>query len=439
VALAAVLTVGLLGGALPLNETHQAFAASKKVKVTFKANGGKIYKNYRYYAKTTKKVTKGKKLGATPKPTRSGYTFSGWYSAKSSGKKYTGATKIKSKKTLYAHWKRQTTSTPTTKPTPTQTPKPAPTPTQTPEPTPTPEPVAEYTVYFNANGGNVNTGKKTVKYNAEYGSLPTPTLSDHEFLGWFTEQAGGIQIVGSTTVAATADHTLYAHWRKTSVTVNFDPNGGDISESKKTVKYGGKYGTLPTPTRFDHGFLGWFTDPTAGVQIGASTAVTATADHTLYAHWQVNPETWLADMTRYEWTGDVDAFEDVIGVGRSYTDNHGAYHYYGYVGNINSVLSSIDVMKISTVTYDIDGAYETFVGKLGVYRDYYRNHNTTIKIYGDNKLLWTSLIVSGNRNVDFSIDVKGIKYIKFERTGIPVENYTGDLLDVGFMDSKFIR
>jgi hypothetical protein len=97
-------------------------------------------------------------------------------------------------------------------------------------------------------------------------------------------------------------------------------------------------------------------------------------------------------------------------------------------------------MKVSTVTYDIDGAYRTFVGKLGVYSDVDNNHNTTIKIYGDNKLLWTSpIMVAGIRNIDFSIDVEGVKYIKFERSGIPVKDDTMDTLAVGFMDAKFVR
>lgn len=80
------------------------YAASKKMKVTFKANKGTFAKG----AKKTKSIKKGKKLGKLPKVTRSGYTFKGWYTKKSGGKKYTKNTKIKKKVTLYAHWKKKT-------------------------------------------------------------------------------------------------------------------------------------------------------------------------------------------------------------------------------------------------------------------------------------------------------------------------------------------
>ena len=74
----------------------------QKVKVVFNANKGKVSKKY-------KKVWAGNKYGSLPKAKRSGYTFKGWYTKKSGGKKVTSKTKApdKAKVTLYAHWKKK--------------------------------------------------------------------------------------------------------------------------------------------------------------------------------------------------------------------------------------------------------------------------------------------------------------------------------------------
>lgn len=44
--------------------------------------------------------------------------------------------------------------------------------------------------------------------------------------------------------------------------------------------------TLPTPTRDNYTFLGWYTDPIEGKKISSKTQVTE--DTTFYAHWQYN-------------------------------------------------------------------------------------------------------------------------------------------------------
>ena len=70
-----------------------------------------------------------------------------------------------------------------------------------------------------------------------------------------------------------------------TVTVTFNPNGGSVSPTTKTVTIGSTYGTLPTPTRTYYNFDGWYTSATGGNKVTASTTVTATSNHTLYAHW----------------------------------------------------------------------------------------------------------------------------------------------------------
>ena len=72
----------------------------------------------------------------------------------------------------------------------------------------------KYTVYFNANGGNIDTSSKEVTYDSTYGTLPVPTMSGYRFLGWFTGASSGTQIKEDTIVTITANQTIYAHWQK---------------------------------------------------------------------------------------------------------------------------------------------------------------------------------------------------------------------------------
>lgn len=75
------------------------------------ANGGSLSKTAS--VKTQKRtVTYNKKYGTLPTPVRKGYTFKGWYTAKSGGSKVTSASTVKITKgktqTLYARWSKIT-------------------------------------------------------------------------------------------------------------------------------------------------------------------------------------------------------------------------------------------------------------------------------------------------------------------------------------------
>lgn len=78
-------------------------------------------------------------------------------------------------------------------------------------------------------------------------------------------------------------------------TVTFNANGGTTPTASKTVTYGSTYGTLPTPTRDGYTFAGWFTAKSGGTQVKASTAVSITANQTLYAHWTAKTYTVTFD------------------------------------------------------------------------------------------------------------------------------------------------
>lgn len=118
-------------------------------------------------------------------------------------------------------------------------------------------------VTFNANGGEVETESKIVTYDSTYGELPEPTYSGMEFLGWFTEQNGGIEITASTKVEIPSNVILYAHWQRLSLVEKIIAEANPLSVSSydsgnKTAAYTFEHGaTDQTPGLTDYRFIGY--------------------------------------------------------------------------------------------------------------------------------------------------------------------------------------
>jgi uncharacterized repeat protein (TIGR02543 family) len=221
---------------------------ANKYTLYFNANGGSV-------SEASRKVTYGTTYGTLPTPTRAGCTFAGWYNAPSGGTQVSANTVMAaSDTTIYAHWTANT-----------------------------------YTLYFNANGGSVSEGSRSVTYNSTYGNLPTPTATGYTFLGWFTAASGGNQVSSGTHMGA-SDTTIYAHWSINTYTLYFNANGGNVSEGSRNVTYNSSYGALPTPTRSGYTFLGWFTAASGGDQVSNTTRI-GSSNTTVYAHWQLTPIT----------------------------------------------------------------------------------------------------------------------------------------------------
>ena len=222
--------------------------------VTLNPNGGTC-------GTGSKTVTYGKAYGTMPVPTRKGYTFAGWWTAKTGGKKVTASTicYASGNYTLYARW------------------------------------TEGYTMTFNPNGGTVSPTTKVVKYGQQYGSLPTPTRAGYTFAGWWTAKTGGKQVTASTVCYASAGYTLYARWTAKKFVVTLNPNGGECATATKTVTYGQAYGTMPVPSpRTGYTFAGWYTAKTGGKKVTATTVCYATGNYTLYARW--TPKTYTVTL-----------------------------------------------------------------------------------------------------------------------------------------------
>lgn len=148
-----------------------------------------------------------------PKPTKSGYTFGGWYTASSGGTKVNNTYTPTENITLYAHWSANS-----------------------------------YTLSFDANGcGTLGVSYVTATVGKTYGDaddgdgLPSIALTTgKKFDGWYTSSSGGNKITNSTTVTASSDNgTLYAHCSYINYNISYNLANGTYGSSHPTsAKYG---------------------------------------------------------------------------------------------------------------------------------------------------------------------------------------------------------
>ena len=200
-----------------------------------------------------------------PVPTKTGYTFDGWYTLSSGGTKVNTPYMPASDITLYAHWIAN-----------------------------------EYTITFNpGDKGTVSPTSKKVTYDQPYGELPTPVREGYTFVGWFN--SSDIKVENTTIVKITGDETLTAKWLGAEYTVTFNPDGGEVTPTSKKVQNEGKYGELPTPTKTGYTFNGWYN--AAGTKIESTTTVNLTTDETLTARWNAVKSTLTVNPNGGTWEG----------------------------------------------------------------------------------------------------------------------------------------
>ncbi len=148
----------------------------------------------------------------------------------------------------------------------------------------------EYKItYSGLTGATLSTRPEKHTYGTAT-AVGNPTKAGYTFAGWKVN--GGSTATKGLTLAATgytANITLEATWTVNTYTVTFDYQGatGENSKADMTVTYNTTYGTLPNPTKTGYAFKGWFTQAGGnGNQIKSTTAVTITAGQTLYAYWE---------------------------------------------------------------------------------------------------------------------------------------------------------
>ena len=208
------------------------------------------------------------KLATLPNdPTRTDYTFLGWYTSNTGGNKVTTDTVFTKNSTVYAMWKSDSATDPVT-----------------------------YTITFYQNE-NDTTAYATKTTNAD-GAIEWPAAPTKEgfvFKGWANEDDDPY----SNGAVFFADTKLYAQWEQEDpdnpdtpkiFTIALDANGGTLSGAATvTTNAKGMLDSLPAaPTREGYSFEGWFTAASDGEKVDFQSPFKE--DSTIYAQWTKDGE-----------------------------------------------------------------------------------------------------------------------------------------------------
>lgn len=292
--------------------------------VTFVTNGGTEVENVT--VKTDEKITK------PSDPTRTGYTFGGWYTDLNCTKAWNfDSDKVSDAMTLYAKWTANT-----------------------------------YEVTLNLNyDGAAEPENVTVTYDGTYSALTTPERAGYDFLGWYTAQTDGEQVTADSKVSITAPQTLYAHWKEGAATYtvkHYQQNTEDITDNK--------YTEFESETL--SGITGQQTEAVAKTYTGfapakefkqsaiapdGSTVISIYYDRLTYTVTWMNGDTKLKDETlRYgampNYKGDTPTKKDT---GHTYTFTGWSPEPSEVTGNVTYTAQFSDSLNTYNITYNLNG------------------------------------------------------------------------------------
>ena len=169
--------------------------------ITFDANGGN--------AVSSMEVVSGDQYGTLPTTTRTGgYNFAGWFTSATGGTQVTSTMTVTGDQTLHAHW------------------------------------LANYSVAFNANGGNGSMAPQGfVQGTAQNLKDNKFTRTGYTFAGWATSADGNVvysnqHSVNNLSSTGNATVNLFAKWTANTYYVSFSGNGSTSgSMSNQTFSY----------------------------------------------------------------------------------------------------------------------------------------------------------------------------------------------------------
>ena len=113
-----------------------------------------------------------------------------------------------------------------------------------------------YSITYILNNGVNNEQNVDTYYITDAITLLAPTKQYSSFGGWFLDEAFENEIT-EIIEGAYGDLIVYAKWDEITVEVEFDANGGQISQESQAVVLGGNY-TLITPVKLGYKFDGWY-------------------------------------------------------------------------------------------------------------------------------------------------------------------------------------
>ncbi len=307
--------------------------------VSFNSNGGN-------YMPNSQIVKQNANVIEPANPTKSGYTFEGWYNGEVL---FDFNSAVENDLTLIAKWN----SIP-------------------------------YTITYNLDGGTASGNPATYNIESEDITLTNPTKDGYTFAGWM-----GTDLIQTTKTVVipqgtTGDREYVAVWNAISYDVTYNLNGGFVSGNVNSYTIESEDITLINPTREGYSFAGWSGTGISGTAMTVTISKGSMGDRSYTATWVSNPKSITSTYSGQVTSGDkMDV--NLITIELTKTDNSKIFidandvEYYlnenkidlanyemgiGLVGTahitvkylgLETIMDVVVIAKTYTITYDLLG------------------------------------------------------------------------------------
>ena len=241
--------------------------------VSLNVNGGSV-------SPTSITVSANGTYSGLPTPSRTGYDFTGWFTASSGGDKKENGSPIASNSdhSLYAHWSAKKVTVTFHR-------------NQNGNDTDTVQEVFTYGTSNQKFGYNTDGSGRYKKMNDPSVGFGEWTKTGYNLLGWSKSKNdtanqwstySGVSDEWINSNSPAID--LYGVWKAKSFNAKLVYNDGTEKTDNIKITYDSSY-NLPDASRTGYNFIGWYTQPEGGVAITPDTKVAITDTQTLYAQW----------------------------------------------------------------------------------------------------------------------------------------------------------
>ena len=224
--------------------------------------------------------------GNLPEVSRTGYTFTGWYTRAIGGSRVqsTDTVTMTGDLTLYAQWTANV-----------------------------------YQVTFHGKGGtfagDVTDQVVSQNFDSTYQLPVTPKRTGYTFLGWYTGENSGNKVEDTDRMTTAKNHDLYAQWKANTYTVTFNANGGTGIMNDQTMTYDRSMSLNGNQfTRTGYIFCGWSKSANATEETYSDKQIVSNLTSgqgetvTLYAVWAATQYNVLFDANGGKGTMDSQQF-----------------------------------------------------------------------------------------------------------------------------------
>ncbi|MCQ2104818.1 MAG: InlB B-repeat-containing protein, partial [Fibrobacter sp.] len=262
----------------------------------------------------------GNAVPALGSPTKTGYSFAGWYADTRFTKAYTFTTIPMEDIIVYAKWN-----------------------------------VDDFTIKFNSNGGSAVADVKQ-PFNSILKVPTAPTKTGYEFVGWYSDEA--LNNAYSFATMPAENITVYAKWEIKQYEIAFETNGGTSVEKIVQDYNSAVVKPAEDPSKTGYTFAGWYAD--SDLKTVYVFNKMPAENITVYAKWKVKQYTitFVSDGSAVspitqDFGSAIEAPKAPTKVGHTFKDWEPTLPETMPAENIS--LTATWTVNVYTITYELNG------------------------------------------------------------------------------------